>query len=299
MDWLNYHHLLYFWVVASEGSVTAACDRLHLAQPTISTQLKKLERSVGHKLLDRSGRKLVLTETGRLVFEYANEIFSLGRELSDVLAGRRPERPLRFAVGIPDVLPKLVAFRILAPVLQMPESVHLVCIEGGLDDLLVEMAAHRLDLVISDAPASLSSNIRLYNHPLGQCGVSVFAATKRAPELRDGFPTSLVGEKVLLPTRDTVLRRSLDQWLDVHSINPSAVAEIQDSALTKTFAQAGLGLCFAPSAIEDQICQQYDLQAVGRLQGVKERFYAVSPERRIRHPAVTEICREARQKLFG
>jgi LysR family transcriptional activator of nhaA len=298
MDWLNYHHLLYFWVVASEGSVTAACERLHLAQPTISSQLRKLEKSIGGKLFERSGRNLVLTETGRLVFEYAEEIFTLGRELSEVLAGRQPDRPLRFAVGVPEVLPKLITFRILEPVLHMPEPVQLVCKEGALEDLLLELAAHRLDLVLSDTRANPSSNIRVFNHPLGQCGVSVFGAPKTARKVRRKFPDSLDGEKVLLPTRNTVLRRSLDQWFDDHDIRPAVVAEIQDSALTKTFGQAGVGLFFAPSAIEAEICRQFDVEAVGRLEEVTERFFAVSLERRIKHPAVGEISKEARRELF-
>jgi LysR family transcriptional activator of nhaA len=222
MDWVNYHHLLYFWVVASEGSVTAACARLHLAQPTISSQIKKLEKSIGSRLLERSGRRLVLTETGRLVFEYADEIFTLGRELSEVLKGRRTDRPLRFAVGVPDVLPKLITFRILEPVLALPKPVHLVCVEGALDDLLVEMAAHRLDLVLSDAPASPASSIRVFNHPLGQCGVSVLGTPKTARKLRRGFPKSLDGESVLLPTRNTALRRSLDQWFEAKEVYPTA-----------------------------------------------------------------------------
>ena len=299
MDWLNYHHLLYFWVVASEGSVTAACERLHLAQPTISSQLKKLEKSMGRKLFERSGRGIVLTETGKLVFDYADEIFSLGRELTEILSGQQPDRPLRFAVGVPDVLPKLITFRILEPVLNMPESVRLVCVEGIFDDLLLDMAAHRLDLVLSDSPAHPSSNIRVFNHPLGQCSVSVLGTPQQARKLRRGFPDSLNGEKVLLPTRNTVLRRSLDQWFDSKGIQPSVVAEFQDSALTKTFGQAGLGVFFAPSAIEEGICQQFKVQVAGRLDDVCERFYAISPERKIKHPAVEELTNEARRELFA
>ena len=298
MDWLNYHHLLYFWVVASEGSVTAACERLHLAQPTISSQVKKLEKSIGRELFKRSGRGLVLTETGKLVFEYADEIFSLGRELTEVIGGQQPDRPLRFAVGVPDVLPKLITFRILEPVINMPEPVRLVCVEGAFDDLLIDMAAHRLDLVLSDSPAHPSTSIRVFNHLLGQCAVSVFGTPPQARRLKKRFPDSLSGEKVLLPTRNTVLRRSLDQWFDSRDIHPSVAAEFQDSALTKTFGQAGLGAFFAPSAIEDEVCRQFKVQVVGRLEDVSEHFFAVSPERRIKHPAVEELTKEARRELF-
>ncbi|MFZ5831020.1 MAG: transcriptional activator NhaR [Planctomycetota bacterium] len=298
MDWINYHHLLYFWTVASEGSVTAACERLHLAQPTISSQLKKFERAIGNRLFERSGRNLVLTDTGRLVFDYADQIFSLGRELSEVLAGRQPNRPLRFAVGVPDVLPKLITFRILRPVLSMPEPVQLVCVEGSLENLLLDMAAHRLDLVLSDTAANPSSNIRVFNHLLGECGISVFGSPQKARALAKGFPGSLNGERVLLPTRNTLLRRSLDQWFDAASVRPSVVAEFQDTALTKIYGQVGLGLFFAPSAIEEEICRQFHVAVVGRLEGVRESFYAVSPERRIKHPAVGQILRAARQELF-
>ena len=299
MDWLNYHHLLYFWVVASEGSVTAACERLHLAQPTISSQLRKLERSMGRKLLERSGRGLVLTETGKLVFEYADEIFSLGRELTEIIGGQQPDRPVRFAVGVPDVLPKLITFRILEPVMSMPEPVRLVCVEGTFDNLLVDMAAHRLDLILSDSPAHPSSNIRVFNHPLGQCSVSVLGTPEEARRLQRRFPESLNGEKVLLPTQNNVLRRSLDQWFDSKGIHPAVAAEFQDSALTKTFGQAGLGVFFAPSVIEDEICRQFNVRVAGRIEDVTERFYAISPERRIKHPAVEELTKEARRELFG
>jgi LysR family transcriptional activator of nhaA len=299
MDWLNYHHLLYFWVVASEGSITAACHRLHLAQPTISTQIRKLEKSIGSKLFERSGRRLVLTETGRLVFEYAEEIFALGRELTEVLAGRQPDRLLRFAVGVPDVVPKLITFRILEPVLQMPEAVQLICVEGSLDNLLLELAAHRLDVVLSDSPANPTSSIRVFNHPLGECGVSVLGTRQTARKARRNFPQSLDGQRVLLPTRNTVLRRALDQWFAASDIQPEVVAEFQDSALAKTFGQAGLGLFFAPSAIEAEICRQFHVEPAGRLDDVRERFFAVSLERRIRHPAVGEISNQARHDLFG
>ena len=239
MDWLNYHHLLYFWVVASEGSITAACERLHLAQPTISSQIRKLEKSVGGKLFERSGRNLVLTETGKLVFEYAEEIFTLGRELSEVLRGRQPDRPLRFAVGVPDVLPKLITFRILEPVLEMPERVQLVCVEGPMEDLLLQLAAHRLDLVVSDGPANPSSSIRVYSHLLGKCGVSALGPPKMAKKLRRGFPKSLDGQAVLLPTRGTVLRRSLDQWFDDHGIRPTVAAELPGQRAGQDFCTGG------------------------------------------------------------
>jgi LysR family transcriptional activator of nhaA len=299
MDWLNYHHLLYFWMVAREGSVTRACERLHLAQPTVSAQLRQLEKRMGAKLLERRGRNLVLTETGKLVLDYADEIFSLGRELQDVVAGRSVERPLRFTVGVPDALPKLVTYRILEPALKLPDPVQLVCVEGKLEQLYAEMAGHQLDLLISDSPAGPGVRIKAFSHLLGECGVLVFAAPKLAAKYQVGFPASLANAPLLLPTRNTLLRRSLDQWFDAQNMRPHIVAEIEDSALLKTFGQAGLGLFLGSAAIEDEISRQFNVRRVGRLEAVKERFYAITSERRTKHPAIVEITKEARRELFG
>lgn len=299
MDTLNYNHLLYFWTVAREGSVTRAAELLQLAQPTISSQVRKLERSVGQQLFERKGRHLRLTETGQLVFRYADEMFALGGELVDVLGGRPADRPLRFSVGTADVLPKLITYRILQPVMVLPEGVQLVCQDGKLDDLLAEMAVHRLDVVLSDSPVSPSSGVRAFNHPLGECAVSVFAVASLARRYRQRFPHSLDAAPWLLPTRNTVLRRSLDQYFDAQDLRPQIIAEFEDSALMKTFAQAGHGLFASPAAIEEEICAQYHVAVVGRLDTVTERFYAISPEKRVKHPAVVAITQEARHELFG
>jgi LysR family transcriptional activator of nhaA len=299
MDTLNYNHLLYFWTVAREGSVTRAAELLQLAQPTISSQVRKLESSVGQQLFERKGRHLRLTETGQLVFRYADEMFALGGELVDVLGGRPADRPLRFSVGTADVLPKLITYRILQPVMVLPEGVQLVCQDGKLDDLLAEMAVHRLDVVLSDSPVSPSSGVRAFNHPLGECAVSVFAVASLARRYRQRFPHSLDAAPWLLPTRNTVLRRSLDQYFDAQDLRPQIIAEFEDSALMKTFAQAGHGLFASPAAIEEEICAQYHVAVVGRLDTVTERFYAISPEKRVKHPAVVAITQEARHELFG
>lgn len=298
MDWLNYHHLFYFWMVAREGSVTAACERLQLAQPTVSAQLQKLQRALKTTLFVRRGRQLELSEAGRLVFQYADEIFSLGRELQSVLAGRPSHRPLRFAVGITEVLPKLMAFRVLEPVLALPEPIELVCDEDRLESLLNNLAAHRLDLVLSDSPVSPSANARAFNHLLGECAVTAFGTKELASRFRKRFPASLADAPFVLPTPNTVLRRSLDQWFDRHGIQPRIAAQCHDSALLKTMGQAGLGLFFGPSAIENEIAAQYRVSAIGRLEGVVERLYAISPERRIKHPAVVAISETARKTLF-
>jgi LysR family transcriptional activator of nhaA len=299
VDWLNYHHLLYFWTVAQAGSVTKACERLQLAQPTISAQLQQLEKRVGAKLFQRQGRHLALTETGRMVLDYADEIFSLGRELQDVLAGQPAERPLRFTVGVPDALPKLITFRILEPALKLPDAVQLVCVEGKIEHLYAEFAGHELDLLIADSPAGPGMRVRAFSHLLGECAVSVFGAAGLAAKYTRGFPQSLNDAPMLLPTRNTLVRRSLDQWFDAQGIRPRIAGEIEDSALLKTFGQAGLGLFVGTSAIEAEICRQYKVRRIGRLEAVKERFYAITPERRTKHPAIVAITKEARQELFG
>jgi len=295
---LNYNHLHYFWQVARHGSVTRAAEQLHLAQPTLSSQIRKLERSLGERLFERVGRNLRLTESGQVVFRYAEEIFALGDELFDALAGGATDRPLRFAVGVADVLPKLITYRILQPLIALPEPVRLICHEGKLDDLLAELAAHRLDLVLCDAPVSPSSGVRAFNHPLGRCGTTFFATPELAKSYRKGFPGSLDGAPMLLPTGNTVLRRSLEQYFDTHQLRPDLRGEFEDSALLKTFGQAGRGIFPGPSAIEAEIRRQYDVRPIGRLAEVRQAFYAVSPERRIKHPAVVTIREQARGALF-
>ena len=298
MNWLNYHHLLYFWMVAREGSIARACEQLHLAQPTISSQLRKLETSIGEKLFKRVGRNLVLTETGQLVFRYADDIFALGRELTDVLRGRPTGSPLRFYVGVADVLPKLIAFRLLEAALHLPEPVQITCEEGKLDYLLMELAGHRLDVVLSDQQLGAMVHVRAYSHLLGQCGVSVFGTPALARKYLARFPKSLNGAPMLLPMRNTALRRSMDQWFDSEDIQPKVVGEFEDSALLNVFGAANVGLFTAPSAIEKEVCRQYRVRLLGELPVVQERYYAISPERKLKHPAVAAISEAARQELF-
>lgn len=299
MDWLNYHHLLYFWVVAREGSISSACAQLHLTQPTISSQLRKLEKSIGEKLYHRVGRNLTLTETGQLVFRYADDIFALGQELTDVLRGRPTGSPLRFYVGVADVVPKLVAFRLLEPALHLPEPVQLTCEEGKLDYLLMELAGHRFDVVLSDQPLGAMVHVRAYSHLLGQCGVTVFGTAALARKYRSRFPKSLDGAPMLVPMRNTSLRRALDQWFDSEDIQPKVMGEFEDSALLKVFGTAGVGLFAAPSAIEQEICRQYRVRPLGELPDVQERYYVISTERKLQHPAVEAISEAARKELFS
>jgi len=298
VDWLNYHHLLYFWLVAREGSITRACKQLHLAQPTISSQLRKLEKSLGQKLFHRVGRNLVLTESGQMVYRYADEIFSLGQELVDAVHGRSTGRPLRLVVGVPDVLPKLVVYRLLKPALELDEPIQLVTFEGKLEQLLADLALHRLDIVLSDAPAGPTSHIRAFNHLLGECGVSFFGTDKLAARYRKGFPASLNKAPLLLPTENTSLRRTLEQWFSGQGIRPKVVAEFEDSALLKVFGQAGEGIFPAPSAILAQVQQQYSVALIGEVESIRERFYAISVERRSKHPAIVAISEIARDEIF-
>lgn len=299
MEWLNYHHLLYFWAVAREGSVTRASEQLHLAQPTVSGQLKALEEALGEKLFERSGRRLVLTDVGRVVFRYADEIFSLGRELQDTLKGRPTGRPIRFTVGVADAVPKLVAYRLLLPALSLPEPVHVVCREDKPERLLAELSVHALDLVISDAPVGAEVKVKAYSHLLGETTVAFFGSEALASAHRRGFPRSLDGAPVLLPTEGGSLRRSLEQWFDAEGLHPRVVGEIEDGALLNVFGQAGMGLFAAPVAIEAEVRAQFGVKLVGRVDAVKERFYALSAERKLKHPAVVAICEAARRKLFG
>jgi len=299
MEWLNYHHLLYFWTIAREGSVSAAAAELRLAQPTLSGQLRLLEDSLGEKLFDRVGRRMVLTEVGREVYRYADEIFSLGRELMDVVRGRPTGRPVRLVVGVADVVPKLITYRLLAPALRLAEPVRIVCREDRSERLLAELAIHNLDLVLTDAPIGPGMSVRAFSHLLGECAVTVFGTAELAARYRRGFPKSCDGAPMLLPMESTAVRRSLDQWFEGQGIRPRVVSEFEDSALLKVFGQAGAGLFIAPTVIEAEVQKQYGVKVVGRIEAVKERFYAISVEKRLKNPAVVAISEAAREKLFG
>ncbi|MBF8258443.1 MAG: nhaR [Actinobacteria bacterium] len=296
MEWLNYHHLLYFWVVAREGSIARACERLRLAQPTISGQIRALENSLNEKLFARSGRNLVLTEVGRVVFRYAEEIFSLGRELTDTLKGRPTGRPPRLLVGVADVLPKLVAYRLLDPALHLPHPPKVIVLEGKPDRLLAELAVHGLDVVLTDAPIGPAIKVRAFNHLLVDSPVSLFAAPRLASAYRREFPRSLDGAPFLLPTVNTALRKNLEKWFDAEGIHPVVVGEFEDSGLLKAFGQEGHGLFAAPSLIESEVRRQYRVHVIGRLESIRERFYAISIERKLKHPAVVAISEAARLK---
>ena len=296
---LNLKHLRYFWSVASHGSIARAAEALYLTPQTISGQLRELEEQLGTKLFRRDGRQLVLTESGRMVFSYADEMFRLGLELQDALAGRTPGSAITVKIGIAMVVPKLLAYRVLEPVLQMPEPVSLVCHEAPLVDLLADLSVHKLDLVLADSPVSPALNIRAYNHPLGESGISFFGVAQKAEELRGGFPQSLDGVGMLMPSVGSNLRRSLENWFERYAIQPVVVAEFEDRALMKAFGERGSGIFTSPTTVEKDVTSKYGVEVIGRTEEITERFYVISPERRIKHPAVTAITEAARSRLFA
>ena len=296
---LNLKHLRYFWSVATHGSITRASEALFLTPQTISGQLRDLEESIGTKLFEREGRNLVLSETGRTVFSYADEMFRLALELQDVLDGQTPGTAITVKVGVAMIVPKLLAYRVLEPILRMNESINLICHEAPLVDLLADLSVHKLDAVLSDSPINPSLNIRAYNHSLGESGITFFAVPDRVETLKKGFPDSLHGVPFLMPSRGSSLRRSLEIWFDQHNINPRVVAEFEDRALMKAFGERGTGVFTSPKTMENDVIEKYGVRVIGRTDEVKEQFYIISPERRIKHPAVTLITEAARTSLFS
>ncbi|HEY0683813.1 MAG TPA: transcriptional activator NhaR [Steroidobacter sp.] len=296
---LNYQHLLYFWSVVRTGSLTRACEELALAAPTVSAQLRTLEERLGEKLLVKSGRNLVPTDVGRLVYSYANEIFGLGQELLEALEQRPSARPLKLLVGIDDVLPKEIAYRIVEPGLKMKQPVRLVCKEGTLERLVADLAIHEIDVVLSDSPVTPSLNVRAYSHSLGSCNVYWMATPTLARTLRRGFPKSLDGVPVLLPTDDTAIRRALDEWLDRQNVRPLMLGEFEDYAMLREFAREGHGFAPVPSVLEASFRRQHGFVRIGLARGVKAEFYAISVERKIKHPAIAAMTDNARQLFYA
>lgn len=297
MEWLNYHHLQYFWLATREGGVSRAAKKLGLAQPTLSAQIRALGESLGGELFERRGRGLALTELGTLVYRHADEIFGIGNELLDAVRGRSSGRVQRLVLGIADVLPKLVVYRMLEPALRLPEPMRLICREDASERLVAALGNHEIDLVLSDSPLSPGSATRAFNHLLGESGTSVFAAPKLAAKLARGFPRSLDGAPMVMPGPDSVMRRELDDWLDRNGMHPLVIAEVDDSALAKVMGQAGAGAFVGPTAIEDETVEQYAVRVVGRIPELRERYFAISLERRIRHPGVLAISSAARELL--
>ncbi|MEJ2309931.1 MAG: transcriptional activator NhaR [Gammaproteobacteria bacterium] len=295
---LNLKHLRYFWAVASHGSIARASEALFVTPQTISGQLRDLEQQIGDKLFRREGRNLVLTDTGRLVFSYADEMFRLGVELQDLLAGRTPGTSITLKVGVAMIVPKLLAYRVLEPILQMQESVRLICSEAPLVDLLADLSVHKLDVVLADSPANPALNIRAYNHMLGESGITFFSVPGQAETLRQNFPESLDGADMLIPGSGSSLRRDLDLWFQRNRISPRIIAEFDDRALMKAFGERGAGVFTSPTAVENDVLQKYGVEVIGRAEELTERYYLISAERRIKHPAVSAITEVARNTLF-
>lgn len=300
MEWLNYHHLLYFWTTARLGSVRRAADELHLTQPTVSAQLRALERALGRKLFARSGRTVALTESGQAAFRYAEEIFDLGRELSTVMRGEAEQkRRARFNVGVSDSLHKLTAGRLLEPVSQRSDSWQLCIRVDKLERLAAELAIRRLDLLLTDAPLARNSGVRAHHHLLGECGIQFFGAPDLVRKYHDGFPRSLLGAPLLLPTRGTELRQTLDAWLESQSLRPQIVAESDDSTMLHAPARAGQGLLIVPSVVGREVGEMLGVTSLGEVPEVRTRFFAVTPERRLQQGAAAAIVKSARNQLFA
>jgi LysR family transcriptional activator of nhaA len=291
----NYHHLHQFWTVVREGGVTRASEKLNVSQPTVTVQIHELEAALGEKLLTRSGRTVALTEIGRRVYRYADEIFGLGRELVESVKGHVTGSPPRLVVGLAMVVPKLVAYEILEPALHLPEPVRLFCLADTPERLLAELAIYKLDVVLADAPAPPAVKVQAYSHLLGECGVSIFGTERLVAAHRRRFPASLNGAPFLLPRKDSALRLSLHLWFEKHGIRPRVVGTFEDSALLKAFGQAGAGLFAMPSTIEREVRRQYRVRVAGRIESIRERFYAITVERKLKHPAVVAIAERARQ----
>jgi len=299
MATLNFKHLRYFWIVAKTGSIARAAEQLHLAPHSISGQLKEFETTLGVVLFRRVGRNLELTDAGRRILSYAEEIFSIGDELLEVLHEQNTNKSLLFRVGIADSVSKAVAYRLVEPALKLEESVRLICREGRLALLLADLAIHRLDMIIADRPMPTQLNVRGYSHLLGESGLSVFGTPNLLKTLSGKFPAVLDNAPFLLPGEDAETRTKLLQWLEANALRPRIVGEFDDSALMKSFGQAGAGLFVAPTAIVEHVCQQYKVMEVGRIDTVVEQLYAITTERRITHPAIVAISKTAREEIFG
>ncbi len=300
MEWLNYHHLLYFWVVAKEGSVSAAARELRLAPPTISGQVHRLEEILGEKLFDHKGRQLLFTETGRIAFDSAQDNFAQGKEFQHAKRARAPGSPLKLAIGFSEVLSETVVHRLLKPAFSLKRGVQIVCREArSTAAFLEELALRAIDVVLTDTPAPASAEPRLFNHFLGECGTSFFATDSMAKALRRRFPDSLDGAPFLLPGKNATLRQTLERWFEELQVRPTVVAEAEDGSLMNALGEAGLGVFVSPDVVERDVRLRHDVTGVGRVPQLRQRFFAVSAERKIKHPAVATICETSRTQLFA
>ena len=299
MEWLNFHHLRYFWTVARKGGVRKAADELHVSQPSISAQLRLLEDSLGEKLFKRSGRNLVLTEMGNLVLTYADEIFSAGRELMNAVKQRPGGRLLRLNVGMTDSISKLMGFEFLKPAIRFSEPVHVVCRMAAIEVLVNQLQAHRLDIVLADEPASSSLKAKTFNHRLGRSGVTFCAVPAIAKKLRRNFPQSLNGATALLPTENMGMRAVLETWFDTKGIHPRLLGEYEDSALMVFCATAGRGFTVVPTVVAREVLKHWGLRVIANVDECGTEFYAITAERRVKNPAAMAITEHAYSSLFA
>lgn len=295
---INYNHLYYFLAVAKEGSIAEASKKLNITPQTISGQISVFEDNISSKLFQKVGRNLQITDTGQLVLSYAEEIFELGQELSDVLRGNPAIGPASFIVGAASALPKTIVYKIIEPVLSSDLDIHLTSREGPMEDMLADLAIHKIDLVLSDTPINKNINVRAYNHLLGESSLSCFASPKLHRQCSKHFPESLKDIPLLLPTKQYAARKIIDKWLFDQGIDPLISGQFDDSALLKSFGQAGVGAFFMPTAIEEEVCQSFNVKVVAQLEQMKQKYYAISAERKVKHPAVAIICDSAREQLF-
>jgi LysR family transcriptional activator of nhaA len=298
MTWLNYHHLLYFWTVVSEGSVSQAARKLRLSQPTVSAQVRTLEDALGQKLFVKKGRTQLLTDVGRTVYRYADEIFGIGRELLETIEGGTPGRAMQLTVGVADAVPKLVVSRLLKTAIELPDPIRLVCREGNVEQLITQLGTYLLDVVVASAPAPAYLPIKVFNHLLGESDIAMFAPAPLASRLKRRFPESLHDAPMLLPTTNSPLRRGLEEWFDAQDVRPRIVGEFDDSALMTVFGHAAACAFPAPSAIAGDVCKFYGVRMVGRIEAVRERYYVISAERRLKHPGILAMTNTARDEMF-
>ena len=296
---LNYNHLYYFYTVATDGSITKASAKLHLTPQTISGQITSFEAHLGFDLFNRHGKKMQLSEMGRLVYGYAHDIFQLGDELKIVMKTQEPTHWQTLTVGITDVIPKVLAHQLLNPALNMTEPVRLICKEGDQESLLADLSIDRLDMILTDQPLAAGSHVKAYNHQLTKSGFTFFASKQLASACRKGFPSSLSGQPFLFQSKKSAVRPRISSWLEKHDIVPKIIAEFDDSALMKSFGQAGYGIFAGPTIIEEAIVSQYKVRIIGRTEEIKEHYYAISPERRLKHPAIIEILDKALSTTIG
>ena len=299
MRWLNYQHLFYFWNVANFESISQAAKHLRLAQPTISAQLKQFESVLGEKLFERSARNFKLSEVGQITYRYAEQIFSLGNELLDVIDGKSLDYLKDFRIGISDVVPKSLSYRLIEPALRPDSGASVSCFEDKTERLLADLAIGEIDLVIADRPIPPNVKVKAFNHFIGESGISFMAIKKISQQCRKNFPKSISDSALILPTSESAIRSEIEHWLDQRSISIKCVASFQDRGLMKIAAREGQGIIPVPTVIEKEVKKEFHLEVLGRTSEIQEKIYLISLERRLKNPLMAKICEEAQRNIFS